>query len=164
MELLGTPGSVALIDLRSNLEYKRAHIDGSINIPFTSLSLGDVRLEALNVENLVNQLNNKVVVVASTFHENAILVRTFKLCILFSIPNTPFSFCSFRNFYWNVAFNGFVPYTKDSIFFIRSCRMCWFLHRNENAFNQKMVLTTIMRHFYDKWKQAVFHFWLRWPI
>lgn len=75
VKLLGTPNSVAVIDLRSNLDYKRAHIEGSINIPFTSVSLSDVRLDALRVENLQQRLENRIVVVVSTFHDNAVLVR-----------------------------------------------------------------------------------------
>lgn len=79
VKLLNTPESVAIIDLRTNMDYKRAHIDGSINIPFTSLSLGDVRLDALNVDNLESRLANKIVVVFSTFHENSILVRNINI-------------------------------------------------------------------------------------
>lgn len=75
VRLLKEPDSVAVIDLRGNIEYKRAHIDGSINIPFTSVSLNDVRLDSLNVDNLENRLSNRFVVIVSTFHENAILVR-----------------------------------------------------------------------------------------
>lgn len=74
VKLLNAPETVAVIDLRSHMDYKRAHIDGSLNIPFTSLSLGDVRLDALNVDHLERRLANKTVVVFSTFHENAILV------------------------------------------------------------------------------------------
>lgn len=67
--------NVVVIDIRNNLEYKRAHIKNSINIPFTSVSLGDVRLDALNIPDLESRLANRVVVVASVQHENAILVR-----------------------------------------------------------------------------------------
>lgn len=68
------PELLAVIDLRSHLEYNRAHLKESINIPFASISLSDVRLEALNVPDLEGRLNNRVVVVASNSHENAILV------------------------------------------------------------------------------------------
>lgn len=36
--------------------------------------LGDVRLESLNVPDLEQRLNNKIVVVVSTHHENAVMV------------------------------------------------------------------------------------------
>lgn len=65
---------IAVIDLRSHLEYNRAHLKDSINIPFASISLSDVRLGALNVSNLEGRLSNRVVVIASNSHENAILV------------------------------------------------------------------------------------------
>lgn len=68
------PEEIAVIDLRSHLEYNRAHLKDSINIPFASISLSDVRLEALNVPDLEGRLTNRVVVVASNSHENAILV------------------------------------------------------------------------------------------
>lgn len=71
-----TPDTVAVIDLRSNLEYNRAHLENSINIPFTSVSLGDVRLEALNVPDLEAKLVNHIVVVVSPLHENMVLVCT----------------------------------------------------------------------------------------
>lgn len=72
------PDEIAVIDLRSNSEYNRAHLKDSINIPFASISLADVRLEALNVVDLEARLTNKVVVVASNSHENAILVSFFE--------------------------------------------------------------------------------------
>lgn len=68
---------VVVIDLRSHLEFNRAHLNGSINIPFASISLNDVRLDALKVPDLEIRLaNQNVVAVVSTMHENAILVRT----------------------------------------------------------------------------------------
>lgn len=69
-----SPEEIAVIDLRSHLEFNRAHLKDSINIPFASISLSDVRLEALNVPDLEGRLTNRVVVVASNSHENAILV------------------------------------------------------------------------------------------
>lgn len=68
---------VVVIDLRSHLEFNRAHLNGSINIPFASISLSEVRLDALQVPDLETRLaNQNVVAVVSTMHENAILVRT----------------------------------------------------------------------------------------
>lgn len=73
------PDDVAVIDLRSHLEFNRAHLKHSINVPFASISLNDVRLDALNVPDLEHRLTNRnVVAVVSTMHENAILV-TFPL-------------------------------------------------------------------------------------
>lgn len=75
IELHGqTPDEIAVIDLRSHLEFNRAHLKDSINIPFSSISLGDVRLEALNIPDLEARLTNKIVVIASNSHENAVLV------------------------------------------------------------------------------------------
>lgn len=68
------PEEIAVIDLRTHLDFNRAHLKYSINIPFASISLGDVRLEALNVPELEARLANRVVVVASNSHENSILV------------------------------------------------------------------------------------------
>lgn len=73
------PERICVIDLRSSLEYRRVHIENSINIPFTSVSLGDVRLrnESLNVQGLDKLMANRVVVVVSLLHENAILFSKF---------------------------------------------------------------------------------------
>lgn len=65
---------VVVLDLRNKMEFQKRHIYGSINIPFTSISLGDVRLEALGVPNLELILQRKIVVVVNTMHENAVLV------------------------------------------------------------------------------------------
>lgn len=65
---------VVVLDLRNKQEFRRAHIYSSINIPFTSVSLGDVRLEALGVTNLEQTLQRKIVVVVNNQHENAVLV------------------------------------------------------------------------------------------
>lgn len=69
------PEEIIVIDLRSHLEFNRAHLKASINIPFASISLSDVRLDALNVPDLESRLSNRNVVVASNVHENAILVK-----------------------------------------------------------------------------------------
>ncbi len=75
--LIDSPERICIVDLRSSLEYKRVHIEHSINIPFTSVSLGDVRLESLNIPGLDKLLANRVVVVVSLLHENAILFSKF---------------------------------------------------------------------------------------
>lgn len=69
------PQEIVVIDLRSHLEFNRAHLKDSINIPFASISLGNVRLDALNVPDLEARLANRVVVVANNSHENSILVN-----------------------------------------------------------------------------------------
>lgn len=75
--LIDSPERICVIDLRSSLEYKRIHIENSINIPFTSVSLGDVRLDSLNVQGLEKLLTNRIVVIVSLLHENAILFSKF---------------------------------------------------------------------------------------
>lgn len=74
------PEEIVVIDLRSHLEFNRAHLKDSINVPFASISLSDVRIEALNVPDLEARLINRIVVVASNSHENAILVRFSIVC------------------------------------------------------------------------------------
>lgn len=73
--LTESPNGLIVIDLRNQLEFKRAHLKDSINIPFASVSLSDIRLKALNTSDLEHRLANRVVVVASNLHENAVLVR-----------------------------------------------------------------------------------------
>lgn len=68
---------IAVIDLRSNVDFKRAHINCSINIPFSSAMLAETRIDALNIPDLEKLLSNKVVCVLSTQHDNAILVCDF---------------------------------------------------------------------------------------
>lgn len=72
----GTDTAV-VIDLRSKSEFRKSHIYKSINVPFTSVLLGDTRLEALNVPDLEKSLTNKVVIVVSNLHENAVLVKIY---------------------------------------------------------------------------------------
>lgn len=74
------PDSVFVCDLRSPSEYHRAHLAtaSSINIPFTSVTLGDTRLEALQVAELEQRMAGRIVVVVSCVPENDILVR--RLC------------------------------------------------------------------------------------
>lgn len=73
-----SPDRLIVIDLRSNLEFKRAYIEGSVNIPFTSVLLGDIRLESLAPHlHLETLLSNKIVVVVSCLHENSVLVSSY---------------------------------------------------------------------------------------
>lgn len=72
--LIKSPDEIVIIDLRNNSEFKRAHVKGSINIPFHLVTLAEKRLKALNVPDLEQRLANRIVVVASTLHENAVLV------------------------------------------------------------------------------------------
>lgn len=73
--LTESPDGLVVVDLRNKMEFKRAHLKNSINIPFASVSLGDIRLNALNLPEIEHRLANRVVVVASNLHENAVLVR-----------------------------------------------------------------------------------------
>lgn len=84
---------VFVFDLRPQNEFKRWHIDTSVNLPFTNLMLGDKRLEALNIQK--KNLDDKVVVVISVSHENACLFAEFLIdcdvsmvCILHNSINT----------------------------------------------------------------------------
>lgn len=71
------PASAAILDLRSNLEHKKVAIENSVNIPFSSVSLKEPRLDALNVPKLERYLRRKVVVIVSSSHENALLFAKF---------------------------------------------------------------------------------------
>lgn len=85
-----TPDRLIVIDLRSNLEYNRAYIEGSVNIPFTSVLLGDTRLESLAPQlHLETLLINKIVVVVSCLHENSVLVSSDLTIIIIS----PLKYC-----------------------------------------------------------------------
>jgi TBC domain-containing protein kinase-like protein len=64
-------------------------IVNSINIPFTSVSLSDIRLDSLNVPELDKELANRIVIIISVSHENAVLFSKFlvdcevsRVCIL----------------------------------------------------------------------------------
>lgn len=67
---------MVLIDLRSDIEFKRAHVKNSINIPFTSVTLEAPLISTLNVVDLEQRLTKRIVVVADTMHENAVLVSS----------------------------------------------------------------------------------------
>lgn len=71
------PASVVVLDLRTNLDHKRVAIENSINIPFSSVSLKEPRLDGLNVPKLKAFLRRKVVVIVSPSHENALLFAKF---------------------------------------------------------------------------------------
>lgn len=72
--MINTPSKVVAIDIRGNLDFNRIHVEGSINIPFSSVLLGDARLESLNISNLDAKISGRVVVIIGNVHENAILV------------------------------------------------------------------------------------------
>ncbi len=96
LELLkNKPDQVLVIDLRSPSEFNRAHIENSINISFTSVMLGDRRLEALNVQNLAKRMEGRITVVVSVSHENACLVRSIKIYLVSSLISFPFQFAEF---------------------------------------------------------------------
>lgn len=73
--LKNKPTGVIVFDLRPQNDYKRWHIEGSINLPFTNLMLSDRRLESINIEKRL--LDDKVVVIISVSHENACLFAEF---------------------------------------------------------------------------------------
>lgn len=86
------PDSVFVCDLRSPSEYRRAHLASAstINIPFTSVMLGNTRLETLQVADLDQRMAGRIVVVVSCVPENDILVsgwcRTNKGKNIYVIP------------------------------------------------------------------------------
>lgn len=91
--LKNKPSGVVVFDLRPQNDFKRWHIEGAINLPFTNLILGDRRLDSLNIEREI--VDEKVVVVISVSHENACLFAEFLIdcevsmvCILHNSINT----------------------------------------------------------------------------
>lgn len=84
--------AVAILDLRGSLEFSRMRVAGSINIPFTTVLLGDTRLESLGVPNLESILADKIVVIVSVVHENAVLVSAMKRSRFSSILRLLFFF------------------------------------------------------------------------
>lgn len=95
---------IAVIDLRIHLEFNRAHLKDSINIPFSLISLGDVRLEVLNIPDLEARLANKIVIIASNSYENAVLICFVYAKTKFKIKLLIFSLLIFC---WIAARNGF---------------------------------------------------------
>lgn len=72
--LLYSPSELALVDLRSVVEYGRVHVPHSINIPFATVQLGDQRLEALPVPNVEAQIRGRIVVCVSNIHQHSVEV------------------------------------------------------------------------------------------
>lgn len=64
---------VIILDIRSSTDFQRQHIPNSINIPFNSIELDVKKLSALGVANLEALLSDKIVVVVSVVHENALM-------------------------------------------------------------------------------------------
>ncbi|XP_050098925.1 TBC domain-containing protein kinase-like protein [Anopheles aquasalis] len=75
------PTGTAILDIRSNLDYRRAAIENSVNVPFSSVSLKEARLEALAVPKLEGYLRRRqpppIVIVVSVSHESAMLFAKF---------------------------------------------------------------------------------------
>jgi rhodanese-related sulfurtransferase len=69
------PSNVYVFDLRPQNEFKRWHLEGSTNLPFTNLILSDKRLESLSIDR--ETLNDKIIVVTSVSHDNAFLFAEF---------------------------------------------------------------------------------------
>lgn len=91
-----SPAELALIDLRSVVEFGRVHVPHSINIPFATVQLGEQRLEALQVPQLEAQLRGKIVVCVSNIHQHSVevghpLAQLKLLCKLKSFPISQFS-------------------------------------------------------------------------
>lgn len=78
-----SPDKVVVIDIRNSMEFKRAHVKDSINIPFVSVKLNDKCLDALNMPDLEKRLLNRTVVVASSIHQNGVLVRRLIMIFCF---------------------------------------------------------------------------------
>ncbi|KAH8420474.1 hypothetical protein KR009_010798 [Drosophila setifemur] len=75
--LLHQPSELALVDLRSVVEYGRVHVPHSINIPFATVQLGEQRLEALQVPHLEGRLKGRIVVCVSNIHQHSIEFSQF---------------------------------------------------------------------------------------
>jgi len=87
------PNGVMVFDLRPQHDYKRWHIENSINLPFTNLMFSDRRLEALNIN--PKSLQDKIVVIIGISHENSCLFAEFlidcevpQVCMLHNSINT----------------------------------------------------------------------------
>ncbi|KAH8292741.1 hypothetical protein KR018_010311 [Drosophila ironensis] len=84
--LLYKPEELALVDLRSVVEYGRVHVPHSLNIPFATVQLGDQRLEALQVPHLEAQLRGRVVVCVSNIHQHSVEFSQFLVAC--GVPRT----------------------------------------------------------------------------
>lgn len=71
---------IAVLDLRSASEFRRAHLAHSVNVPFSSLLLADgggLEECCSEVPDLRERTAGRLVVVMSAVHENAVQVRRF---------------------------------------------------------------------------------------
>lgn len=127
------PDEVAVLDLRNSLEFKRVYLKNSINVPFTSVALGDVRLEALNVPDLEARLANRVVVVVSTLHDNAVLVSPADASASNSALTEFVSAFSSRNSCSTATSRASARCTRDSTFSTPSPPTCSLLHTNPDS-------------------------------
>ncbi|KAH8274468.1 hypothetical protein KR026_002150, partial [Drosophila bipectinata] len=84
--LLNNPSELALVDLRSIVEYGRVHVPHSINIPFATVQLGEQRLDALPVPQLEAQLRGRIVVCVSNIHQHSVEFSHFLVAC--GIPRT----------------------------------------------------------------------------
>uniref|UniRef100_A0A336N1J6 CSON008633 protein n=1 Tax=Culicoides sonorensis TaxID=179676 RepID=A0A336N1J6_CULSO len=83
------PDKAIILDIRSNPEFNRQHVQNSINIPFSQVKLGEMDLASLDVPDLAKMMTGKIVVIVSAVHENAILFSKYlvdlgisQVCIL----------------------------------------------------------------------------------
>uniref|UniRef100_A0A1B0AHB8 TBC domain-containing protein kinase-like protein n=1 Tax=Glossina pallidipes TaxID=7398 RepID=A0A1B0AHB8_GLOPL len=75
--LRNTPEKMLTLDIRNISDFNRVHLPHSINIPYVSLQFGDKSLEILNVPQLQEKLEDKIIICISNVHENAVKFSKF---------------------------------------------------------------------------------------
>uniref|UniRef100_A0A1A9UY24 Rhodanese domain-containing protein n=1 Tax=Glossina austeni TaxID=7395 RepID=A0A1A9UY24_GLOAU len=66
-----------ILDIRNISDFNRVHLPHSINIPYVSLQFGDKSLDFLNVPQLQERLQGKIIICISNVHENAVKFSKF---------------------------------------------------------------------------------------
>lgn len=79
------PNELCCLDIRSTSDYNRVHLPNSINIPYNTLQLDVKSLESLNIQQIDEKLQSRVVICISNVHENAVAVREFDIYINFML-------------------------------------------------------------------------------
>lgn len=127
---------VVVLDLRSASEYRRAHLGGSVNVPFAvaQAALSDGRLETLAavvevVPHLQARLAGRIVVVCSCVHENTVLVRCVTIIVRRACCDMYLSigsFCTRCPGIWSTAaWRMFAPCTTVSTSCSPLCPTFW---------------------------------------
>jgi len=109
-----SPAELALVDLRSVVEFGRVHVPHSINIPFATVQLGDQRLEALQVPQLETLLRGRIVVCVSNIHQHSVEVGsrlTSGIADINPLPSLP---RSSRTSWWPAACSAPASSTRAS--------------------------------------------------